>query len=61
MVSCSVKHKGRYFLFSTSSRPVLGLNQPHIQWVPGSLSPGVKRPARETEHSPPTSVEVKNT
>jgi hypothetical protein len=27
----------------------------------GSLSPGVKRPGREGNHSPPTSAEVKNT
>jgi hypothetical protein len=30
------------FLFSTSSRPVLGPTQPPIQWVPGALSPGGK-------------------
>jgi hypothetical protein len=33
--------------------------QPPIQWVPGSHSPGVKRPEREANHSPPTSAEVK--
>jgi hypothetical protein len=49
------------FLFSTSSRPVLGLTQPPIQWVTGALSPGVKRPGRESDYSPPTSVEVKKT
>jgi hypothetical protein len=32
------------FLFSTSSRPALGSTQPPIQWVPGALFPGVKRP-----------------
>jgi hypothetical protein len=47
------------FLFSTSSRPALGSNQPPIQWVPGVLSPGVKRPEREADHSPPASAEVK--
>jgi hypothetical protein len=30
-----------------------------IQWVPGALSPGVKRPGREVDHSPPASAEVK--
>jgi hypothetical protein len=30
-----------------------------IQWVPGALSPGVKRPEREAEHLPPSSAEVK--
>jgi hypothetical protein len=49
------------FLFSTSSRPVPGPTQPHIQWVPGALSPGVKRPEREADNSPPSSAEVKKT
>jgi hypothetical protein len=30
-----------------------------IQWVPGALSLGVKRPGREADHSPPSSAEVK--
>jgi hypothetical protein len=47
------------FLFSTSSRPALGSNQPLIQWVQGSLSPGVKWPGREADHSPPASAEAK--
>jgi hypothetical protein len=47
------------FFFSKSSRPALGSTQPPIQWVPGALSPGVKRPGREADHSPPTSAEVK--
>jgi hypothetical protein len=50
---------GKNFLFSTSSRPALGPTQPPIQWVPGALSPGVKRPGREADHPPPTSAEVK--
>jgi hypothetical protein len=33
--------------------------QPPIQWVPGALSLGIKRPGRETDHSPPSSAEVK--
>jgi hypothetical protein len=47
------------FLFSTSSRPVLEPTRPPIQWVPGALSPGVKRAGREADHSPPASAEVK--
>jgi hypothetical protein len=47
------------FLFSTSSRPLLGPTQPPIQWVPCALSPGVKRQGCEAEHSPPPSVEIK--
>jgi hypothetical protein len=46
------------FLFSMSSRPALGSTQAPIQWVPGALSPGVKRPGREDDHSPPASAEV---
>jgi hypothetical protein len=52
---------GVVFLCSTSSRPVLGPTQPPIQLVPGALSPRVKRPVREADHSPPTSAELKNT
>jgi hypothetical protein len=48
------------FLFVTGSRPALGPTQPPIRWVPGALSPEVKRPGREADHSPPSSVEVKN-
>jgi hypothetical protein len=47
------------FLFTTASRTVLGPTQPPIQWVPGALSLGVKLPGPETNHSPPTSAEVK--
>jgi hypothetical protein len=49
------------FLLSTSSRPILGSTQPPIQWVPGSLSPGVKRPECEADHSPQISEEVNKT
>jgi hypothetical protein len=31
-----------------------------IQWVPGAISLGIKQPGREADHSPPSSVEVKN-
>jgi hypothetical protein len=47
------------FLFTTASRTALGPTQPPIQWVPGALSLGVKRPGREADHSPPSSTEVK--
>jgi hypothetical protein len=46
------------FLFTTASRTALGPTKPPIQWVPGALSLGVKRPGREADHSPPSSVEV---
>jgi hypothetical protein len=47
------------FLFYTTSKLDLGPSQP-IQWVPGSLSPGLKRREREADHSSPSSAEVKN-
>jgi hypothetical protein len=47
------------FHFSKSSRPSLGSTQPPIQWVPGAISPGLKRQGREADHSSPTSAEVK--
>jgi hypothetical protein len=48
------------FLFTSASRTALGPTQPPIQWVPGAPFLGVKRPMRETVHSPPSSAEVKN-
>jgi hypothetical protein len=46
-------------VFSTASGTALGSTQPPIQWVPGALSLGVKRPGREADHSPPSNAEVK--
>jgi hypothetical protein len=48
----SIPGKGKNFFFSTVSRQALGPIQPNIQWVQGALSPGVKRPGHETDHSP---------
>jgi hypothetical protein len=61
----SFRYKGSdgIFLFTTSSKPALGLTQPPIQWVPGALTPGIKLSgceACEAHHSPPSSAEVKN-
>jgi hypothetical protein len=47
------------FLSSMSSRPVLGFIQPPIQWILGVISPVVKQPVHEGDHSPPASAEVK--
>jgi hypothetical protein len=47
------------FVFSTSSRPAPGPTQPHSQRVPGAFSLGGKAAAYKTDHSPPTSAEVK--
>jgi len=48
------------FFFATAFKSVLVRTQPPVQWVPGNLTQGVKRPGRETNHSPPCSAEVKN-
>jgi hypothetical protein len=48
------------FLFTTASRPALGPTQPPIQWVLWSVSLGIKRPGREADHTPASSVEIKN-
>jgi hypothetical protein len=47
-------------LFSITSRQALGPTQPLIQWVPGDLSLGVKRQGLGTDHSLPSSAEIKN-
>jgi hypothetical protein len=40
----SIPDRGRgFFLLASASRPALGPSQPPVQWVPGVLSPGVKR------------------
>jgi hypothetical protein len=52
--------RGKIYLFSTSSRSALGPTQPPIQWVPGAISPGVKRPGREADHSFTSGAEIKN-
>jgi hypothetical protein len=41
----------RDFLFSTAFRWALGFAHPPIQWIPGALSPGLKRQRREADHS----------
>jgi hypothetical protein len=38
----------------------MGTTQPSIQWVPRAIFPRAKRPRREADHSPLSSVEVKN-
>jgi hypothetical protein len=48
-------------IFSSPCRPDLLCGPPSllVQWVPGALSPGVKRQGSEADHSPPTSAAVK--
>jgi len=49
-----------FLLTTASSRPALEPTQPPMQWVQGTLSPGVKRSGRNADHSPPSSAVVKN-
>jgi hypothetical protein len=56
----SIHGKGKIFLFSTASRSVLGSTQPHMRWIVGTIFQGVKEPGREADHSPTSSVEIKN-
>jgi hypothetical protein len=39
-------------LYSKTSTPALGPTQPPVNWPPGALSLGVKRPERENDDSP---------
>jgi hypothetical protein len=55
-----LKHRDNFTCTFYPSRSAVGPTQPPIQWVPGALSLGVKRPGREADHLSPSSVEVKN-
>jgi hypothetical protein len=65
-LDCSVGIAMRYGLDGWSSIPEEAKKcictkrptQPLIQWVPGAVSPGVKRAGGETDHSPPSSAEA---
>jgi hypothetical protein len=52
-------HQCKIFVFSTSSRQTPGLTQTPIQWALGPLSPRVKRPGPEADHSPSFNAEYK--
>jgi hypothetical protein len=56
----SIPDRGKILLFCAASRPALGPTQHPIYWVPDALSPRVKRPGREADHSLPSSAEVKD-
>jgi hypothetical protein len=43
------------------SRLVEGPTQPPVQWIPGALSLGLKRPGREVDRSLSISVEARKT
>jgi len=46
------------FLLHTTFRPNLWPTQPPNQRIPGTLSLVLKRPGREADHSPPSSVKM---
>jgi hypothetical protein len=48
------------FLFSTVSRLTVVFTEYRIKGVQWDFSPGVKRPGREANNSPPSSADVKN-
>jgi len=48
------------FLFAIAFRSALWPIQTPIQMVTGVISPGVKRPGRESDHLPPSRAYVKN-
>jgi hypothetical protein len=60
-VGVRVPVRGKNFLFSKSSRLFLVSTHPPIEWVTGVLSPEVKGPGREADHSPVTSANIKET
>jgi Zn-dependent protease with chaperone function len=49
----SRQEKWWLLLLANASRPALAPTQPPIQWVPGALTPEVKRPGREADHLVP--------
>jgi hypothetical protein len=57
----SIPCGGNNFHFSMWSIPSHGSSQPAIQWVQDAVSPRLKRPGREADHSAPTNAEVKKT
>jgi hypothetical protein len=50
----------KYNLFSITPRQVLRTHTTSYPVGTGNFLPGVKRPGREADHSPPASTEVKN-
>jgi hypothetical protein len=56
----SIPGRGKIFLFCTASRLALGPIRPPTQWTLWTISPGVKLLQQEADHSPLSSVQVKN-
>jgi hypothetical protein len=49
--------KKENFIFSIASKLALVPTKPPSHWVLGVVSPAVKRPGSEADHSPPSSAE----
>jgi hypothetical protein len=58
-VGVRVPVRSRIFSSPHRSDPLWSSPSLLSNWVQGPLSPWVKRPGREADHSPPTSAEVK--
>jgi hypothetical protein len=56
----SIPSNARILSFPRRLGRIWGPTQPPIQWAQGAISPEVKRPGREADHSPPSSAEFKN-
>jgi hypothetical protein len=56
-----ISRRGSEIFSSSPPRPdrLWGPSSLLSKWVPGTVSPGVKRPGREVNHSPASSAEVK--
>jgi hypothetical protein len=56
----SIPVRIKVLLFPITSRSALVRTQPPMQWVPGAVSLGLKRPGLEADHSPPCNAEDEN-
>jgi hypothetical protein len=54
MKICGSSAGGLKRFLSFLKRPSLRLNHVSIKWVPGTLSPGIKRSERDSDHSVPS-------
>jgi hypothetical protein len=50
----------RDFLPTEVSKPDLGSNQPPVLWISGGLSPGLKQPRHDSDHTLASSTKVMN-
>jgi len=52
--------RDKLYRFTKTSRLALGCTQLPFQWLLEALSPGIKWPGHEVNHSPASSARVKN-